>query len=463
MKHIIIAGAGMGGLAAAINLKQKGYDVTIIEASSKLGGLARTEVINGHHFDAGPYILLDQPGLAWAFEKLNLPLQENVPLLKLQNVYTVDDKINFSHDLKTTAAQFENQWTGQGKKYINFVKATTNTHQKLTPHTYKSKPGPLDIIKKGNFSLIPFMLNNLAGVLKKYDINTELGKAIGIWTQVAAQTMKKAPAPMSLVPSLIHGQGAYYPKEGMGAVPKALADKVSAMDIPILYNTRLTGIKKTNKKIVGVSTDKKENISCDILLCNMSAIAAYQLMEDTIPASYKRYIKKLPLQSPGIAAYLQVKSKKKAPAPYLKFCTTHKSLSTIAFANPGNIETINGFHQARLVAPLDYEQAKKMSESEQLALINEQIDSPWWQENIDDFKIIHKRTTYDWGSKFHLHNNSMNPVMTAEFMRKGRMPHKSKYMDNLYFCGSSTHPGQWVSFAAISGVLSSNLIDKYHG
>jgi phytoene dehydrogenase-like protein len=51
----------------------------------------------------------------------------------------------------------------------------------------------------------------------------------------------------------------------------------------------------------------------------------------------------------------------------------------------------------------------------------------------------------------------MNPVMTAEFMRKGRIAHKSRDVDGLYLAGSSTHPGQWVSFTAISGILSADL------
>ena len=462
MKHIVIAGAGMGGLSAAINLKQKGYSVTLIEAGERAGGLARSEIMDGVTFDAGPYILLDQPGLQWAFDQLKLSLQKEVPLIKLNNVYTVDDKINFSHDLEKTASQFESIWKGQGQQYKKFVEATSRIHKKLTPHTYNSKPGPLDIIKSGHLSLIPFMLNNLAGILSKYGIKNELGKAIGIWTQVAAQTMAKAPAPMSLVPSLIHGQGAFYPKEGMGAVPNTLLKKVNDLKIPILYNTRMTGVKKNGKQIVSITTSKNKSIDCDALLCNMSAIAAYQLMGDILPSSYKKYIKELPLQSPGIAAYLHVKSKNHDELPYLQFCTTHKKLGTIAFTNPGNVLPTNDYHQARLVAPLDYAIAKNMSKEEQLILLDEQINASWWRKNIIDYKVIHKRTTQDWGQKFNLYKNSMNPVMTAEFMRKGRLPHKSPYFENLYFCGSSTHPGQWVSFAAISGVLSSNLIAKQH-
>jgi len=41
-------------------------------------------------------------------------------------------------------------------------------------------------------------------------------------------------------------------------------------------------------------------------------------------------------------------------------------------------------------------------------------------------------------------------------MRAGRLAHRSPYMQRLYLAGSSTHPGQWVSFCAISGILAAN-------
>jgi len=50
--------------------------------------------------------------------------------------------------------------------------------------------------------------------------------------------------------------------------------------------------------------------------------------------------------------------------------------------------------------------------------------------------------------------------MTARFMRQGRIAHRSPYVRRLYFAGSSTHPGQWVSFCAVSGVHAANCIIK---
>jgi phytoene dehydrogenase-like protein len=54
----------------------------------------------------------------------------------------------------------------------------------------------------------------------------------------------------------------------------------------------------------------------------------------------------------------------------------------------------------------------------------------------------------------------MNPVMTARLMRRGRVSHRSPWVRGLYLAGSSTHPGQWVSFCAISGVLAADCLHE---
>ena len=66
----------------------------------------------------------------------------------------------------------------------------------------------------------------------------------------------------------------------------------------------------------------------------------------------------------------------------------------------------------------------------------------------------------EWGQEFRLHRDSMNPVMTAQSMRAGRLPHKSPFVEGLYLAGGSTHPGQWVSFCAISGVLAADRLHR---
>ncbi|MFY7869332.1 MAG: phytoene desaturase family protein, partial [Exiguobacterium sp.] len=54
MKQIVVIGAGLGGLSAAVTLAARGYDVTVIEKNEHVGGKLMPIITDGHRFDFGP-------------------------------------------------------------------------------------------------------------------------------------------------------------------------------------------------------------------------------------------------------------------------------------------------------------------------------------------------------------------------------------------------------------------------
>ena len=55
-KKVLILGGGVAGSSMAYYLTEKGYDVTVIEKNSRVGGLARTCYYSGHPYEFGPHI-----------------------------------------------------------------------------------------------------------------------------------------------------------------------------------------------------------------------------------------------------------------------------------------------------------------------------------------------------------------------------------------------------------------------
>ena len=56
-KKIIIIGSGFGGLAASLRLRAKGYNVTLVEKHSNLGGRARVFKKGNFIYDGGPTVI----------------------------------------------------------------------------------------------------------------------------------------------------------------------------------------------------------------------------------------------------------------------------------------------------------------------------------------------------------------------------------------------------------------------
>ena len=64
--RVIVVGAGMGGLAASIDLASRGVHVTLLEKASRVGGKMREVVASGRTIDAGPTVLT----MRWVFDEL---------------------------------------------------------------------------------------------------------------------------------------------------------------------------------------------------------------------------------------------------------------------------------------------------------------------------------------------------------------------------------------------------------
>mgnify|MGYP003324191413 CR=1 FL=1 len=57
MKKVLVIGSGFGGIAAALRMRAKGHDVTLLEKHKDLGGRARVFKKNNFIFDGGPTVI----------------------------------------------------------------------------------------------------------------------------------------------------------------------------------------------------------------------------------------------------------------------------------------------------------------------------------------------------------------------------------------------------------------------
>jgi len=122
---VIVIGAGIGGIAAAAHLAQRGMHVTVLEKNSRPGGRCDRFSREGHHFDTGPTLLV-MPRLYEAeFSALGACVREILALQRVDPTYQLvfDDgsRLALSSDLSRMHEQLESIEPGSYHGFLRYI------------------------------------------------------------------------------------------------------------------------------------------------------------------------------------------------------------------------------------------------------------------------------------------------------------------------------------------------------
>src|SRR5574339_1148418 len=110
-KSVIVIGAGIGGLSAAIHLAQRGLHVTVIEKNSHPGGRCDRLSREGHHFDTGPTLFVMPLLYEAEFRALGTSLHEQLDLQRVDPTYHLvfdnGSQLALTSDMKSLQEQLE--------------------------------------------------------------------------------------------------------------------------------------------------------------------------------------------------------------------------------------------------------------------------------------------------------------------------------------------------------------------
>src|ERR687894_3283403 len=102
---VVVVGAGLGGLAAALRLQHAGHDVVVVEGRDRPGGRAYQLRDGGFNWDMGPSLITMPWVLEETFAAGGLDLASEVRMRRLDPFYRIhwadeDQHFDFSGDLE---------------------------------------------------------------------------------------------------------------------------------------------------------------------------------------------------------------------------------------------------------------------------------------------------------------------------------------------------------------------------
>ena len=120
-KKIIVIGSGFGGIAAALRMRSKGFDVTLIEKHPDLGGRARVFKKDKFIYDGGPTVITAPYLFEELFSLFNKKISDYVKIVPLDLWY----RFVFSDGGSFDYSGDENSMKNQIKKFSD---DTANRH-----------------------------------------------------------------------------------------------------------------------------------------------------------------------------------------------------------------------------------------------------------------------------------------------------------------------------------------------
>ena len=279
MKRVVVIGAGMGGLAAAMDLAAKGLDVTVLERASAPGGKMRQVMAEGRAIDAGPTVFT----MRWVFEQLfadggetlsdHLALHPATTLARHAWAAAASgpQQLDLFADRERTADAI-GAFAGarEAKGYQSFCKEARRIYQTLErPFLQGERPsvaglvGAVGVMRALQLKPYELYMTQLA----KHFRDQRLLQLFGRYATYCGTSPYQAPATLMLV-AHVEQEGVWLVEGGMHAVAVAMAAAAERRGAIIRYDATVSEIIVANGRAAGVRLPGGEVVYADAVLMN---------------------------------------------------------------------------------------------------------------------------------------------------------------------------------------------------
>ncbi|WP_349359983.1 1-hydroxycarotenoid 3,4-desaturase CrtD [Stappia sp.] len=288
-ERIVIVGAGIAGLAAAVSLAARGADVHVVEKEAAPGGKMRQVAVGGARVDAGPTVFT----MKWAFDRLletaGTTLEAELGLRKAdtlaRHAWPDGTRLDLFADVAASAAAIE-AFAGarEAEGYRCFCRDAGAIYATLKD-TYiaAERPSPLDLVRRigptnlsAMWALKPF--STMWSALGGYFRDPRLRQLFGRYATYCGSSPFRAPATLMLV-AHVEQDGVWLIDGGMHALARALARVAERHGARIDYGRAVARIETGADGVEAVRLDDGTRLPARAVIFNgdVSALAGGRL------------------------------------------------------------------------------------------------------------------------------------------------------------------------------------------
>jgi phytoene desaturase len=272
---VLIIGAGVGGIAAAVHLARRGMRVRVVEKNRWPGGRCDRFERAGHQFNTGPTLLIMPHVYEQEFAALGMSLQEQLDLIRVDPTYHLvfDDgtQLALTSDLKRMCDQLEAMEPGSFQGFLRYMGEGSQHYalamERLVERDFRTAA---DFFALRNIPLI-FSLKPLLQHyrhMSSYFHGARLKAAFTFQDVYMGLSPFEAPATFSMMPWTELAHGVWYPRGGMYRVVQALMDAARQAGVEFSFRARVARIEIEGTRARGVVLADGSRLDADVIIAN---------------------------------------------------------------------------------------------------------------------------------------------------------------------------------------------------
>ncbi len=282
-QRAVVVGAGMAGLAAAIDLSRQGIEVVVVETALAAGGKMRETSAGSNLVDAGPTVFT----MPWVFEELFADAGENLgEHLKLipasvlaRHAWSANEKLDLFVDIEKSAAaiaEFAGLREAQG--YRDFCKRAEGIYRALEhPFIRSPRPSMAGLVARFGISGLGNLLRispftSMWRALGQHFRDPRLQQLFGRYATYCGSSPFAAPATLMLV-AHVEQSGVWLVEGGMWQVAAALTRLATRNGVAFRFGTTVSEIDCAGGRVCGVKLASGERFDAGVVVMNADASA----------------------------------------------------------------------------------------------------------------------------------------------------------------------------------------------
>jgi len=487
-KNVIVIGAGLGGLAAAIRLASAGANVSILEKNASPGGKVNIHRAAGYTFDTGASLLTMRHVLEDLFRSAERRVEDYLDITPLDPIcrYTWPDgtTLDASTNLEKTAREIHRIAPADVDGFYKFMDDARRKYEvadrTFLAHSLNDLPKLLRPRYARDLAVISSW-RTLDAHVRKYFHSSHLQQLFNRFATYNGSSPYSVPATFALIPYVEFGLGAWYVRGGMYNLPSALVRLCAELKVEIRANAEVEKILIEKGCACGVRLKDGTTIKCDAIVANSDAVETYRtLIDENARRIYtNKKLAKIEPSCSGFVMLIGINRRYDQLAHHNIFFSSNYPAEFHAIfkeLRPANDPTIYVCASSRT----DLSQAPKGHEN-LFVLVNAPATSARtdWTKEAPGYRdlIVSKLESYglqdlsaaigyeriitpaDFEKTYRAHRGSIYGVssnkLTSAFLRP---PNKARDIEGLYFAGGATHPGGGIPLVLLSGKMAADLV-----